>query len=157
LANDPHLGVSAPGIWHQVGLHCREVSTLCTFDVSGFDFAGMPGVIIGHNADLAWGLTNLGADVIDFYLERVYDDGTYLRDGERVPRDRRTETIRVNGGTDDALSVASTVHGPIVSGILPDTAAANNAPVPDRSEERRVGKGCTVQGQTDPSTVRRET
>lgn len=133
LANDPHLGVSAPGIWHQVGLHCREVSTLCTFDVSGFDFAGMPGVIIGHNADLAWGLTNLGADVIDFYLERVYDDGTYLRDGERVPLDRRTETIRVNGGTDDALSVASTVHGPIVSGILPDTAAANNAPVPDGS------------------------
>ena len=139
LANDPHLGVSAPGIWHQVGLHCREVSTLCTFDVAGFDFAGMPGVIIGHNAELAWGLTNLGADVMDFFLERVYDDGTYLRGGERVPLTRRTETIRVNGGSDVSLSVAETAHGPIVSGILPDTAAANNTPVPDGSPSPGFG------------------
>ncbi|WP_324650599.1 penicillin acylase family protein [Georgenia sp. H159] len=139
LANDPHLGISAPGIWHQVGLHCREVSTLCTFDVAGFDFAGMPGVIIGHNGDLAWGLTNLGADVTDFFLERVYDDGTYLRGGERVPLNRRTETISVNGSSDVALSVAETAHGPIVSGILPDTAAANNAPVPDGSPSPGFG------------------
>lgn len=139
LANDPHLGVSAPGVWHQVGLHCREVSTLCTFDVAGFDFAGMPGVIIGHNAELAWGLTNLGPDVMDFFLERVYEDGTYLRGGERVPLSRRTETIGVNGGNDVSLSVAATEHGPIVSGILPDTAAANNAPVPDGSPSPGFG------------------
>ncbi len=139
VANDPHLGVSAPGIWHQVGLHCREVSTLCTFDVAGFDFAGMPGVIIGHNSELAWGLTNLGADVVDFFLERVYDDGTYLRGDERVPLERRTETIAVNGGNDVSLSVAATQHGPIVSGILPDTAAANNAPVPEGSPSPGFG------------------
>ncbi|WP_454083858.1 penicillin acylase family protein [Georgenia sp. Marseille-Q6866] len=139
LANDPHLGISAPGVWHQVGLHCRELTTLCTFDVGGFDFAGMPGVIIGHNADLAWGLTNLGADVVDFFLERVYDDGTYLRGGERVPLTRRTETIAVNGGTDDSLTVASTAHGPIVSGVLPETAAANSSPVPDGSPSPGFG------------------
>ncbi|MEE6295727.1 penicillin acylase family protein [Georgenia wangjunii] len=139
LANDPHLGISAPGIWYQVGLHCREMSAACTFDVAGFSFAGMPGVVIGHNADLAWGLTNLGADVVDFYLERVYDDGTYLRDGERVPLDRRTETIRVNGAEDVALGVASTGHGPVVSGVLPATAAAGNTPVPDGSPPSGFG------------------
>ena len=71
LANDPHLGISAPGIWEQIGLRCDEVSAQCPYDVSGFSFAGMPGVVIGHNAALAWGLTNLGADVTDFFLERV--------------------------------------------------------------------------------------
>ncbi|HLS74142.1 MAG TPA: penicillin acylase family protein [Actinomycetaceae bacterium] len=139
LANDPHLGISAPGIWHQVGLHCREVTTLCTFDVAGFDFAGLPGVIIGRNAELAWGLTNMGADVIDFFLERVYDDGTYLRGEDRVPLTRRTETISVNGGDDIALSVASTDHGPIVSGILPSTAAAHHTPVPEGSPSPGFG------------------
>ncbi|MEE6288615.1 penicillin acylase family protein [Georgenia sp. MJ173] len=139
LANDPHLGISAPGIWHQTGLHCREVSTLCTFDVAGFGFAGLPGVVIGHNAELAWGLTNMGADVVDFYLERVYDDGTYLRDGERVPLSRRTETIAVNGAEDVALSVASTGHGPIVSGVLPTTTAANTTPVPEGSPSPGFG------------------
>ncbi len=139
LANDPHLSISAPGIWHQVGLHCRETTTLCTFDVAGFDFAGLPGVIIGRNAELSWGLTNLGADVIDFFLERVYDDGTYLRGEERVPLNRRTETISVNGGDNIALSVASTDHGPIVSGILPSTAAAHHTPVPEGSPSPGFG------------------
>ena len=55
LANDPHLGTSIPGIWYQTGLHCRTVSAACPFDVSGYTFAGMPGVIIGHNQSMAWG------------------------------------------------------------------------------------------------------
>ncbi|WP_448631405.1 penicillin acylase family protein [Cellulomonas soli] len=71
LANDPHLSISAPGIWAQVGLRCATVGTACPFDVTGFSFAGMPGVVIGHNGHLAWGLTNLGADVTDFFVERV--------------------------------------------------------------------------------------
>jgi penicillin amidase len=139
LANDPHLGMTMPGVWHQVGLHCRELSESCTFDVAGFGFAGLPGVVIGHNADLAWGLTNMRADVVDFYLERVYDDGTYLRDGERIPLDRRTETIAVNGAEDIALGVFSTVHGPIVSSVLTETAAAGNTPVPAGSPPSGFG------------------
>ncbi|WP_127573477.1 penicillin acylase family protein [Georgenia faecalis] len=139
LANDPHLGISMPGVWHQAGLHCRAMDEACTFDVAGFGFAGLPGVIMGHNTELAWGLTNLGADVVDFFLERVYDDGTYLRDGERVPLERRTETIRVNDAEDIALGVASTVHGPIVSGVLPETAAAGNTPVPAGSPPSGFG------------------
>lgn len=118
LANDPHLSLQAPSVWAQVGLHCNEVGPACGFDVSGFSFAGFPGVIIGHNADLAWGLTNMGADVTDFFIERVRDD-TYLRGDDWVPLETRTETIKVNGGEDVELDISSTVHGPIVSTVLP--------------------------------------
>ncbi len=117
LANDPHLSLGAPSIWAQVGLHCNVVGPECPFDVAGFSFAGYPGVIIGHNADLAWGLTNMGADVTDFFIERVRSGAT-LRGDEWVPLETRTETIEVNGGDDVLLEVQSTVHGPIVSTVL---------------------------------------
>ncbi len=117
LANDPHLALGAPSIWAQVGLHCTTVGTECPFNVAGFSFAGFPGVIIGHNADLAWGLTNMGADVTDFFIERVRDD-TYQRGDEWVPLETRTETIRVPGSAAVDVEVRSTVHGPIVSDVL---------------------------------------
>ncbi len=117
LANDPHLGTAIPGIWYQTGLHCRTVSTACPFDVSGFTFAGMPGVVIGHNQSIAWGLTNLAPDVSDFYLEKVTDQ-TYLRDGQQAPLETTTETIKVAGGNDVLLPIRRTVHGPIVSDVI---------------------------------------
>ncbi|HWI33470.1 MAG TPA: penicillin acylase family protein [Lapillicoccus sp.] len=117
LANDPHLGTSIPGIWYQAGLHCRTVSAACPFDVAGFTFAGMPGVIIGHNQSIAWGLTSLAADVSDFYLEKVTDQ-TYLRDGQQLPLETATETIKVAGGNDVQLAIRRTVHGPIVSDVI---------------------------------------
>jgi len=117
LANDPHLGTSIPGIWYQTGLHCRAVSAECPFDVAGFSFAGLPGIVIGHNGTVAWGLTNLGPDVTDFYLEKV-SDTTYLRDGQQVPIEVTTQTIKVAGGNDVSLTVRRTVHGPIVSDVV---------------------------------------
>ena len=51
---------------------------------SGFTFSGVPGVIIGHNADIAWGFTNLGPDVTDLFLEQTEGDDRYVRDGESV-------------------------------------------------------------------------
>jgi penicillin G amidase len=131
LANDPHLGLSAPGVWYQVGLHCTERNPGCTFDVAGFSFSGLPGVVIGQNADLAWGLTNLPVDAMDLTLERIYEDGTYLRDGARVPLEMRRETIEVNDGDPVTLSLASTEHGPIVSEVLPGTGVAGTVPVPE--------------------------
>lgn len=131
LANDPHLTISAPGIWTQMGLYCTEVSSECPFAVSGFTFSGFPGVIIGHNADLAWGLTNLGADVTDFFIERTnVGDGTYLRDGQQVAMTVRTEVIEVNGGEPVEVEVRSTVHGPIISSAL-GVSRATTAPMPD--------------------------
>jgi penicillin amidase len=135
LANDPHLGISAPGIWEQIGLRCEDVSSDCPYDVSGFAFAGMPGVVIGHNADLAWGLTNLGADVTDFFLERVDGDTTQL-DGGVAPITERTELIHVNGAADVKLTVRETVHGPIVSDVL-DLDGVGTAPVPADAPGRR--------------------
>ena len=90
LANDPHLGVSVPGIWYQMGLHCTQLSEECPFDVAGFTFSGLPGVVIGHNKKIAWGFTNLGPDVVDLYLEKV-EGKTYLYDGRQQPLRMRDE------------------------------------------------------------------
>ena len=116
LANDPHLGVSMPGIWMQMGLHCTTVSSECPLDVAGFTFSGVPGVIIGHNADIAWGFTNLGPDVTDLYLERV-DGDEWEQDGRQRPLTIVEETIRVRGEDDVPLRVRSTAHGPIISDV----------------------------------------
>lgn len=127
LSNDPHLGASMPSVWYQVGLRCSTVTEACPFDVAGFSFSGMPGVIIGHNADIAWGFTNLTTDVTDLYLEKIEGD-QYWRDGELVPLEVRTETLRVAGGDDVPLEIRSTVHGPIVSGLTEDFTAIAEDP-----------------------------
>lgn len=140
LANDPHLSPAMPSIWYQVGLHCTSVTPECPFDVSGFGFSGFPGLFIGHNADVAWGFTNMGADVTDFFLERVTDDGTYLRDGQQLPLDTRTEVIRVAGAENVEITVRSTVHGPLLSDVLPPVAAVGaSAPVPTGSPPTVAG------------------
>jgi len=119
LANDPHLSPSVPGIWYQMGLHCTTVGTACPFDVAGFTFSGFPGVVIGHNARVAWGFTNLPADVTDLYLERVVA-GRVEHDGAYEPVVTRPEVIKVRGGADVTITVRSTRHGPIVSDVLDD-------------------------------------
>ena len=116
LANDPHLAPSMPGIWYQVGLHCRELTEACPYDVSGFSFTGMPGVVIGHNRRIAWGVTTMYADVTDLYFERVTGD-TYEFRGKQLPVTKRREKIEVAGGESRTITVRSTRHGPILSDI----------------------------------------
>ncbi|MFG2370881.1 penicillin acylase family protein [Streptomyces sp. NPDC048504] len=129
LANDPHLEASLPSVWYQMGLHCRAISSKCQYDVSGYTFAGMPGVVIGHNQDIAWGMTNSGVDVTDLYLEKLSGDG-YLSDGTTKPFTTRTETIKVAGGASKKIVVRETNNGPLVS---------------DRDDELvKVGKKATV-------------
>lgn len=127
LANDPHLGASLPSVWHQIGLRCAVITDECGFDVAGFGFSGVPGVVIGHNADIAWGFTNLTTDVTDLYVEKVEGD-EYWRDGALVPLDVRTETIEVAGGDPVSLEIRSTVHGPIISGLTDDFTAIADDP-----------------------------
>ena len=86
LANDPHLATSIPSVFTQVGLHCRVVSDACPFDVSGFSFAGMPGVIIGKNSTIAWGLTTSYVDVQDLYLEELRGDTARVGNGFQISR-----------------------------------------------------------------------
>lgn len=126
LANDPHLDAGLPGVWMQMGLHCRTVSEDCPLDVAGFTFSGVPGVIIGHNADIAWGFTNLGPDVTDLYLERVKGD-RWRYDGAMRPLRTRTETIKVHGGDDVQLTIRSTRHGPLLSDVSDQLADVGDA------------------------------
>ena len=116
LANDPHLGPAMPSVWYQVGLHCAPVGEGCAYDVAGYSFSGLPGVIIGHNDRIAWGFTNLGPDVADLYYERV-DGDSYELDGQMVALTTREEVIEVAGGDPVTVTVRSTARGPIVSGI----------------------------------------
>lgn len=119
LANDPHLGAELPSVWAQQQLRCSTVSEACPFDVAGFTFSGLPGIVIGHNDQIAWGFTNLTTDVADLYIERV-DGDEYWQDGVKHPVTSRTETIKVAGGDDIEIEVRSTGHGPIISGLTPD-------------------------------------
>lgn len=117
LANDPHLAPSMPGIWYQVGLHCTKVTQECPYEVSGFSFSGMPGVIVGHNRDVAWGVTTMYADVADLYLERITGDN-YEYDGKQVPVETRKESFTVSGqDKPETITVRSTRHGPILSDV----------------------------------------
>jgi penicillin G amidase len=116
LANDPHFDPSAPSLWYLFSLRAPG------FQVSGANIPGLPGALVGHNQYLAWGITNMGADVQDLYLETF--------DGERprqvlassgwVDVGRRRELIRVKRGSNDARSelvaheVTVTPHGPVV-------------------------------------------
>lgn len=129
LANDPHLGASLPSVWYQVQLRCSEVTDECPFDVGGFSFSGLPGIVIGHNQHVAWGFTNLTTDVTDLYIERIEGD-QYWRDGTLVPLEESTETIKVAGGDDIELTIRSTVHGPIISGLTDDFTAIADDPEP---------------------------
>jgi penicillin amidase len=116
LANDPHLAPSAPSIWYMVHLSAPGVR------VAGVTPPGAPGVIIGHNERIAWGLTNLGPDVQDLYAEtfnpeqpRSYKTPAGWREAEV-----RREVIKVrkspaDPATEDvAHEVTVTRHGPVV-------------------------------------------
>ena len=144
LANDPHLGIQMPSIWYFSGLHCQPVSADCPYDVVGASFAGMPGVVIGHNARIAWGVTNVGPDVQDLFLEKI-DGNQYEYKGQKIDLAIVPETLVIKGqlpadyhpspnetdaydaqrgATTITLNVRSTVHGPIVSDVDSDAAQA---------------------------------
>ena len=121
LANDPHLGISMPSVWFMNGLHCRKVTKACPYDVVGVSFPGNPGIVLGHNARIAWGATNVDPDVQDLFLEKVDPDNpdNYLFRGESVPFKIREETIKVAGGEDVVMEVRETRHGPILNDVDP--------------------------------------
>jgi penicillin amidase len=116
LANDPHLAPAMPSLWYQAGLRCVEVSQECNYDVAGWTMAGLPGVFIGHNNNIAWGFTNLGSDVTDLVLHKI-SGNTYLLDGKQVELTTRSETINVVGGDPIEITVRGTVDGPLISDI----------------------------------------
>jgi penicillin G amidase len=140
LANDPHLAPTMPGAWYQMGLHCTSISETCPFDVSGFTFAGLPGVVIGHNDSVAWGFTNLYPDVQDLYLEKVSDNNTYLYDGKQLPLTTRNETFEIRGEDPVTIPVRESRHGPLISDVSQDFATVGaDAPAPPKAPDRGTG------------------
>ncbi len=135
LANDPHLGPSQPSLWYQVRLRCEPVGAACPYDVAGFSFSGMPGIIIGHNADVAWAFTNLGPDVADMVVERIEGDRVITANGP-APVTVRTETIRVARGEPVTLSIRSTANGPLLSDVSESVHELADGPLrgPDGAE-----------------------
>ncbi|WP_208921559.1 penicillin acylase family protein [Streptomyces capitiformicae] len=117
LENDPHLAPSLPGIWYQVGLHCTRTGPDCPYDVTGLTFAGMPGVVLGHNAHISWGFTDLGAADSDLFVEKI-SGSTYEHRGKQKPLGVRKERIEVAGAPAVDITVRSTLHGPLISDVL---------------------------------------
>ena len=95
LANDPHLGLTAPPVWYFAHLHAPGI------DVIGGTLPGVPGILVGRNDRIAWGLTNTGADVQDLYLER--QEAEFARREELIGRKR--VSLRVTGGDDFVVGV----------------------------------------------------
>jgi penicillin amidase len=122
LANDTHLAVQMPSIWYENGLHCIGEASGCAYDLVGYSFAGSPGIVIGHNAHHAWGVTNQAADTADLFIERVNpnDPLEYEVDGKWVAFEVRDETIEVGGGEDATYEILTSRHGPVISGSYLD-------------------------------------
>ncbi len=120
LANDPHLGLRAPGVWYLAHLATPET------DVIGATLPGVPAVVLGQNRQIAWGFTNTGSDVQDLFVERIdpADSSRYLTPEGSAPFDVREEVIRVKGAAPETLRVRATRHGPVLSDLLPDTDGA---------------------------------
>ncbi len=110
LCSDPHLGLSLPSIWYEVQLISPDVN------VYGVSLPGTPGVIFGFNENIAWGLTNAGSDVLDYYAItfREGDFKEYLYNGEWRKTEIRIEEIKVRNSTTISDTVYYTHHGPVV-------------------------------------------
>jgi len=128
LGGDPHLGLDMPGKWYEVHLNLNGKN------VSGATLAGVPGVVLGQNDEMAWSFTNIMADDTDFFLEKVdpLDRGRYVADS--LAQDSATylsfgkirEVIKVKDSDDVSLEIRYTKHGPVISDIYPESALVDN-------------------------------
>ena len=135
LANDPHLQMEFPGVWYEMHLVAAGL------DVIGVSVPGTPFVILGHNARIAWGMTNTGADVQDLFVERLDLDGRrYFYRGEWLPVQIAQTEIPVRGGPAQPFEVWRTRHGTVFAdvGLEWEDAPAWLSPQSERTGERRA-------------------
>lgn len=111
LANDTHLGFSAPGVWYLARIETPDET------LAGVTAAGEPMVILGHNRRIAWGFTTTGGDVEDLFVEKLDPDDLshYLAPEGSVPFTSRPEQILVRDGSPVAITIRTTRHGPVIS------------------------------------------
>jgi penicillin amidase len=124
LANDMHLFMTLPSIWYENHLIANDLN------ITGITFPGIPGVVSGHNGQVAWGFTNGFADVQDLYVERLRrgDDGSgksrvqYEYQGQWLDAELIHEEIHVKGGETVVKEIIVTRHGPVINALAPDLA-----------------------------------
>jgi len=113
LANDPHLSARLPSTWYLAHVAGGE------FEIIGATLPGAPAVALGRNRSIAWGATNVAADVEDLYRERLDATGRFAEfRGAQEPITVIRETITVKGGPTIAIDVRVTRHGPLVSDAI---------------------------------------
>ena len=124
LANDPHLDLSLPAIWYQTQLSGPGIN------VYGVSIPGAPGIVIGFNQKVAWGVTNVGADVLDWYQIKFRNNQhkEYWHDNRWKPVKPRVERVKVRGGQTVLDTVFYTHHGPVVYLTKPGFVKARNVP-----------------------------
>lgn len=146
LANDPHLALRAPAIWW--GTHLTVVGGPDAVDVAGTTFPGVPGVVIGFNQRIAWGVTTAYYDVTDVYQETITPGAnggpdTVLFNGRQVPIEVVTERVPDGaGGSVEARIEVVPHHGPIVPEIV-------NARIVRRTASRALSIRWTGQQATN--------
>ncbi|NQV98099.1 MAG: penicillin acylase family protein [Rhodospirillales bacterium] len=112
LANDPHLGFSAPVLWYLAHIEAPGLQ------MTGATVPGVPFHILGHNGQIAWGITSTQADQEDLVIEQIAADATtYATVNGPKAFARRSETIAIKGQADQTLEVRATVHGPVLSDL----------------------------------------
>ena len=110
LCNDPHLGLNLPSLWFEVQLQAPGMN------VYGASLPGAPGIVIGFNDSVTWGVTNNYRDVKDFYQLKIVDGnaGKYWFDGKQLAFTHRIERIAVKGQPDIVDTVNYSIHGPVM-------------------------------------------
>ncbi|MER3556030.1 MAG: penicillin acylase family protein [Meiothermus sp.] len=116
LANDPHLGLSAPSIWYLVDMQAPGYKAV------GASFPGLPAVVIGRNERIGWGVTTVGADVMDLYMMDEVSGG-YRYKGQVEPWKVRTEVIKVKGEPDVGIKVRESRYGPVINDVAKNAGA----------------------------------
>jgi penicillin amidase len=127
LSNDTHLAFGIPGIWYEADLEATNPAPLVGFHAAGVTLPGAPFVVIGHNDHVAWGFTNLGADIQDLYIEhtRGTPTGAEYQTANGIWRPMRylPEVIHVRGASDVKFEIPLTHHGntdlPVISSVFP--------------------------------------
>ena len=122
LSGDPHMGLSMPGFWFEVHYSTPE------YRLTGATIPGVPSVIMGQNDHIAWTITNMMADVLDFYVEQESTDNRdyYVTDSLAVPVqtepfEYRDEIIKVKDGDDISYRIRHTQNGPVISDLYSDS------------------------------------
>jgi len=111
LANDPHLGLTAPPVWYFAHLSTPDANVI------GATFPGVPAIVLGRNDRIAWGFTNTGPDVQDLFIEKLDRAGNYLTPEAPRPFTLIEETIKVKGAPDENLHIRVSRHGPVISDV----------------------------------------